>query len=85
MMLRSSLWKAAWDEGRAEGRAEAAAEAVPAYRGICLEFMKRHHAALLPAAKERVDACTDLSTLRKWILSAGQMDNEAFARLIGMA
>jgi len=75
-MIQSSVWQAALAEGKAEG--------LQAERGLCLEFIKRHHPSLLPKAKACVDACTDPAVLRNWILSAGQLDDAGFARLLGI-
>ena len=72
-MIQSSVWQAAWAEGvQAE------------QKGLCLEFIKRHHPGLLPKAKACVDACTDPAVLRDWILSAGDLDDAGFARLLGI-
>ena len=79
-MIQSSVWQAAWAEGKAECRAED----IEAERGLCLEFIKRHHPGLLPKAKGCVDACTDLAALRNWISTAGQLDDAGFARLLGI-
>jgi predicted transposase YdaD len=76
-MIQSSVWQAAWTEGRAEG--------LRAGREICLELIRRRHPALLAKSTPVVEACEDHALLRDWILSAGQLDDAGFARLLGIA
>ena len=75
-MIQSSVWQAAWTEGRVAD--------IEAERELCVEFVRRHHPSLWPRAKGCVDACTDPAVLRHWILSAGQLDDAGFARLLGI-
>ena len=76
-MIQSSVWQAALAEGRAEGIEAERKE-------LCLELTSRHHPRLLPKAKNAIGSCTDPAVLRNWILSAGQLDDPAFARLLGI-
>ena len=53
-----------------------------AERELCLELVKKHHPALVETAATAIAACEDPTRLKTWILSAGDLDDDAFARLL---
>jgi predicted transposase YdaD len=84
-MIQSSVWQAAWSEGKAEGKAEGRVEGILAeQRTLCLELIKLHHPGLSAKAAAAVQACSEPAALRTWILKATQLDDPAFARLLGI-
>jgi predicted transposase YdaD len=85
IMIQSSFWQAAWNEGKAQGEAKGKAEGrLAAQRELCLEFIEQHHPTLVDAARSVVEGCTDHATLREWSLKASLLDHASFARLIGV-
>ena len=62
-------------QGVAQGKLEAE-------RDLCLKLVKKHYPALLKRATRRIEACTDYQLMQSWILSAGELDSKAFARLL---
>ena len=53
-----------------------------AERELCLELIKKYHPALVETAAAAIAACEDPTRLKTWILSSGDLDDEAFARLL---
>ena len=53
-----------------------------AARKVYLELVKKHHPALVETAAAAIAACEDPTRLKTWILSAGDLDDDAFARLL---
>lgn len=76
-MIQSSVWQAALAEGQAEGR-------LRAEREVCIELIRKRHPALLAKAIPAIEACEDHEKLGDWILSAGDLDDAGFARLLGI-
>jgi hypothetical protein len=89
IMIQSSVWQAAWNEGKAEGRAEGKAEGrtegLRAVRAACLEAIATHHPALGEKAASAVATCDDHATLCRWMLRSSELDDDAFARLLGLS
>ena len=70
-MMQSSLYT----EGLAEGR-------LTAERELCHELALKHHPAVFERAKPIIEACEDVARLRKWSLSASDVDDDAFLMLL---
>jgi hypothetical protein len=81
-MIQSSVWQAALAEGQAEGKAEGLVEGL---RLACRVQIRRHHPNLLARAEPLVDGCSDPERLQVWVVEASELQDEAFARLIGLA
>ena len=86
-LKQSSLYQALAAEDIAEGEARGVAQGVAqgkleAERDLCLKLVKKHYPALLKRATRRIEACTDYQLMQSWILSAGELDSKAFARLL---
>ncbi len=72
-MIESSVWTGGVNQGRLE-----------AVRDLCVKMIEKHHAALAPAAIPVVRACVDPARLEEWIVSASDLDDEAYARLLSI-
>ena len=75
ILSESSIYQ--WMVAKGELKGELKAE-----RELCLELVKKHHPALVETAAAAIAACEDPTRLKTWILSAGDLDDEAFARLL---
>ena len=89
-MIQSSVWNEALNEGRTEGRTEGRNEGrtegqLQAERRLCVKMVEKYHPALLAVARPAIDACSDPDRLEEWVVSAPDLDDEAYARLLKIA
>jgi hypothetical protein len=80
-MIQSSVWNGGRDEGLNEGRGQGRLEAA---REFCISMTEKYHAALAPLALATIQACTDPAQLQRWVVSAPDLDDEAYARLLSI-
>ncbi len=66
-------------QGRAEGLAEGRAKEA---RYACVTLAKALHPLVAPRVVPVIEACTDVSQLRRWTLRASRLSDVEFARLV---
>ena len=72
-MIQSSVWNGAWTEGQLETE-----------RRLCVKMVERYHPALALLAFPAIEACSDPVRLEEWVLSAPDLDDQAYARLLNL-
>lgn len=77
-MIQSSVWNEAVKEGRNEGQLQAE-------RRLCTKMVEKYHPALAASAMPAIEACSDPDRLEEWVVSAPDLDDEAYARLLNIA
>ena len=81
-MIQSSVWNEALKEGRVEGRVEGLLQA---QRRLCVMMVEKYHPALIRVARPAIDACPEPARLEEWVVSAPDLDDESYARLLEIA
>ena len=72
-----------WTEGRTEGLATGLAKGrTQEARAICLKLAKALHPAVAGRVVPAIEACSELTRLRRWALRAPGVSDEEFARLV---
>lgn len=73
-MIQSSVW----NEGINEG-------GLQAERRLCVRMVEKYHPRLAVSALPAIEACSDPVRLEEWVVSAPELDDEAYARLLNIA
>ena len=81
-MIQSSVWNGGRDEGRSEGLSEGQ---LRAERRLCVKMVEKYHPALTTSAIPVIEACSDPDRLEEWVVSAPDLNDEAYGRLLNIA
>jgi hypothetical protein len=75
MVMASSLWAEAVEEGRRQG---AVAEA----RAFCTKLTREHHPEVAGRVVPLIEACSDVDRLHEWGLQASRLSDSEFLKLV---
>ena len=73
--MASSLFEKVRVKGRTEGRTEEA-------RQLCVELVKVLHPAVAPRVVPVIEACSEVTRLRRWAVRAPGVSDVEFTRLV---
>ena len=68
-MIQSSVW----NESQLE-----------AERRLCVRMVEKYHPALVALALPAIEACSDPARLEEWVVSAPDLDDQAYSRLLNL-
>ena len=81
-MIQSSVWNGGRDEDRSEDLSEGQ---LRAERRLCVKMVEKYHPALTTSAIPVIEACSDPDRLEEWVVSAPDLNDEAYGRLLNIA
>lgn len=80
-LKQSSLYREGFAVGLAEARAEARLDFL---RKLCVACTRKSHPGVLKAALPVITACSEPARLEQWALTATDVDEAGFRRLLGL-
>jgi hypothetical protein len=82
-MAQLNLYKEAVAEGRTEGRIQGEIQGrIQGERAACAALARKYHAAVFDRVAPIIAACPDLDRLEQWMLSAPDMSDDEFLKLL---
>ncbi len=94
VIVQSSVWQAALNEGRVEGLNEGRVEGlnegraegrVEAEREVCSDLVRELHPTIAQRAQSVIESCSDPAVLKRWALLAAKGTDADLLKDLGLA